>query len=53
MRYQRGFGSPVGRSAANANEASIKLRFRRNYELNTVFGDAGVAGVYLDWTRQY
>ncbi len=54
VRYEQGYGgSRLGRSPANADEASAELQLGRGFQLSTVFGDAGVGGVYLFWTAKH
>jgi autotransporter translocation and assembly factor TamB len=53
VSYEHQFGSTIGRSAANSNEAQVKYRLPHHGELDTAVGDAGVAGVYLYWTFKY
>ncbi len=53
VQYQHHFGSQIGRSAENTDEAQVRYRFAKSYELDTVFGDQGVAGIFLYWTRRY
>lgn len=52
VRYAHRFGTGVGRSAANENEASAEYRLGDGFELDTTFGDAGVGGIYLFWTKR-
>ncbi|HEY1587019.1 MAG TPA: translocation/assembly module TamB domain-containing protein, partial [Polyangia bacterium] len=54
VRYEQHYGgSRLGRSAANAEEASAEYRLGKGFELTTTFGDAGVGGVYLFWTARH
>ena len=54
VRYEQRYGgSRLGRSAANADEASAEYRLGKGFELTTTFGDAGVGGVYLFWTARH
>ena len=39
-------------ACANAEEASAEYRLGKGFELTTTFGDAGVGGVYLFWTKK-
>ncbi|MDB4966365.1 MAG: hypothetical protein JWN44_2054 [Myxococcales bacterium] len=52
VRYGQRSGSRLGRSAANAEEASAEYRLGKGFQLSTTFGDAGVGGVYLFWTKK-
>ena len=53
VRYEQRYGgSRLGRSPANAEEASAEYRLGRGWQLTTTFGDAGVGGVYLFWTTK-
>ena len=53
VRYEQRYGgSRVGRSATNAEEASAEYQLGKGFELSTVFGDAGVGGIYLFWTTK-
>ena len=47
------YGQPAIAGATNSNEARVEYRFKRHYEVDTRFGDAGVAGVDLFWTIRY
>ena len=53
VQYSHRYGSRIGRSAANADEASAEYRLGRGFEVDTTFGDAGVGGVYLFWTAKH
>ena len=53
VRYEQRYGgSRLGRSAANADEASAEYQLGKGFELATTFGDAGVGGIYLFWTKK-
>lgn len=54
VRYEQHYGgSQIGRSAANAEEASAEYRLGKGFQLSTTFGDQGVGGVYLFWTAKH
>src|SRR5262249_38960590 len=43
VSYVHQFGAlQLGTRRLNANEASVEWRFKRHFEINTMFGDAGV-----------
>ena len=53
VRYEQHYGgSRLGRSPANAEEASDEYQLGRGFQLTTTFGDAGVGGVYFFWTTK-
>jgi autotransporter translocation and assembly factor TamB len=37
----------------NANEAHVHYRLRRNWVVETVYGDAGIGGLDVLWTHRY
>lgn len=53
LSYVHQFGSSSGLHRLNSNEAHVEYRFLRRFELDTVFGDAGVGGIDLYWTYRY
>jgi len=54
VRYEQHYGgSRLGRSPANAEEASAEYQLGKGFEVTTMFGDAGVGGVYLFWTTKH
>jgi autotransporter translocation and assembly factor TamB len=54
VRYEQHYGgSRLGRSPANAEEASAEYQLGKGFQLTTTFGDAGVGGVYLFWTAKH
>jgi autotransporter translocation and assembly factor TamB len=54
VRYEQRYGgSRLGRSAANAEEASAEYQLGGGFQLSTTFGDAGVGGVYIFWTTKH
>jgi hypothetical protein len=54
VRYEQRYGgSRLGRSTANAEEASADYRLGKGFQLSTSFGDGGVGGVYLLWTAKH
>jgi translocation-and-assembly-module (TAM) inner membrane subunit TamB-like protein len=50
--YEHRSGPNMGRSAANANEARAEYRLGHGWEVDTIFGDGGVGGIYLFWTKK-
>ena len=53
VSYVHQFGQPAIAGATNSNEARAEYRFKRHYEADTTFGDAGIAGIDLFWTLRY
>jgi autotransporter translocation and assembly factor TamB len=54
ISYVHQFGElQIGTRRLNANEASVEWRFKRRFELNTRFGDAGVGALDFFWTFRY
>lgn len=54
VSYEHRFGSRMGRSEANANEAraEYKLGSKGHWQLDTTFGDGGVGGIYIFWSTK-
>ncbi len=54
VSYEHRFGSRMGRSEANANEAraEYKLGSKGHWQLDTTFGDGGVGGIYVFWSTK-
>ena len=53
LSYVHQFGAPTGLHPVNANEAQLQYRFKRHYQLETRFGDAGVGAVNFYWSLRY
>ncbi|MCU1282720.1 MAG: hypothetical protein JWM53_6266, partial [bacterium] len=54
VRYEQRYGgSRLGRSTANAEEASADYRLGKGFQLSTSFGDGGIGGVYLFWIAKH
>jgi autotransporter translocation and assembly factor TamB len=53
LSYLHQFGTPSGLHPVNANEAQLQYRFRRHYQVETKFGDAGVGAVNFYWSRRF
>ncbi len=53
VSYVHQFGQPTPNTVSNANEAHVEYRFKRDYEIDTSFGDAGAGGVDLYWIHRY
>jgi autotransporter translocation and assembly factor TamB len=53
LSYVHQFGAPTGIHPVNANEAQVQYRFRRHYQLETRFGDAGVGAINFYWSLRY
>jgi autotransporter translocation and assembly factor TamB len=54
VSYVHQFGElQIGARRLNANEANVQWRFRRHFEVNTRFGDAGVGALDFFWTFRY
>ena len=53
VSYIHQFGAPTGLHPVNANEAQLQYRFKRRYQLETKFGDAGVGALNFYWSLRY
>ena len=53
VSYVHQFGEPAGLRRVNSNEAQLDYRFAHHYEIDTVYGDAGVGAADLYWTIRY
>ena len=53
LSYVHQFGAPTGIHPVNSNEAQLQYRFKRHYQLETKFGDAGVGAVNFYWSLRY
>jgi translocation and assembly module TamB len=54
VSYVHQFGqAPIGTRKLNTNQAQLEYRFKRRFELVTMFGDAGVGSINLFWTLRY
>lgn len=53
LSYMHRFGSDTGTRRINKNEASLEYRFLRNFQIVTLFGDAGVGALDFYWLRRF
>jgi autotransporter translocation and assembly factor TamB len=54
VSYVHQFGVvQIGTQRVNANQAEVQYRFKRRYEIDTSFGDAGVGAVDFFFTFRY
>lgn len=53
LSYVHQFGAPTGIHPVNSNEAQLQYRFKRHYQLETRFGDAGVGAINFYWSLRY
>jgi translocation and assembly module TamB len=53
VRYVHQFGGTTGLRKLNANQAQIEYRFKRHFEIDTMYGDAGAGAIDFFWTLRY
>lgn len=53
LSYVHQFGMPIGLRRRNSNQAQLEYRFLRNFEIETMIGDAGVGSVDFFWSHRF
>ena len=53
LSYVHQFGTPTGIHPINSNEAQLQYHLKRNYQIETRYGDAGVGAIDFYWSYRF